>query len=109
MNQRNARQAKDNSRLRYQVVAIFALVLSLLVGGALRAAQLSTAGTINGTVVDQTGAAVPGASVTIANEDTGRATETTSNPDGSFSAVGLTVGTYDVTAEGKGFGSYKKV
>src|ERR1700745_3808226 len=60
-------------------------------------------GRIVGTVTDSSGAAVPGATVTIANEAT-RATRTmTTDQNGYFVADQLVAGTYTVTGEITGF------
>jgi len=69
-------------------------------------AQLMNTGTITGSVIDQAGANVAGADVTITNTETHNAVHTSSNSSGSFSAVGLSAGHYDVTVASKGFASY---
>jgi hypothetical protein len=71
-------------------------------------AQLSTTGTITGSVVDQSGALVPGAKVTITELATGTKTQTTSNSDGRFFQVGLQSGKYDVSISGSGFADYRE-
>jgi hypothetical protein len=60
-------------------------------------------GTIAGTVRDQTGAVVPGASVTITNQGTGVERHITSSADGSYTAPALAAGSYLVVAELTGF------
>jgi hypothetical protein len=60
-------------------------------------------GTINGTVMDASGAAVPNAGVTITNEQTGVSRPVTANEDGYFVAAELPVGSYTVAATQKGF------
>lgn len=83
------------------------ILIGLLIGSPRSSAQLVTTGTINGTVVDQSGAAVPGAHITITNVETETKTNTISNSVGSFSQVGLQPGHYDVTVAMAGFNSYK--
>ena len=63
----------------------------------------STDGRLSGVVRDASGAAVPGAAVTITNQGTNAAQTVTSGADGSFSARVLP-GTYTVTVSIKGFG-----
>lgn len=83
--------------------------LSLTIWLSIAHAQLTTTGTINGTVVDQAGSAVAGATVSVANADTGTVTQTVSNAAGSFSEVGLQPGHYDLTISSQGFSSFKEV
>jgi hypothetical protein len=88
---------------------ILSLLIWLSIASRLCHAQLTTTGTINGTVVDQAGSAVAGATVSIANAGTGTVTRTVSNSAGSFSEVGLQPGHYEVTVTSKGFSSFKEV
>lgn len=81
----------------------------LLIGSPLCQAQLTTTGTINGTVVDQSGSPVAGAKVSIANAGTASTTQAVSNSAGSFSTVGLQPGNYEVTVASPGFSSFKEV
>src|SRR5579863_2117146 len=62
-------------------------------------------GTILGSVSDSSGAAVPGASVTIKNLDTGLVRTVSTSDDGSYSAPELPIGNYSVTVEKSGFKS----
>lgn len=71
-------------------------------------AQLTTTGTINGIVVDQSGAVVPGATVVITQTETRTVTQTVSNSDGNFVQVGLNSGHYVVTVSDLGFASYRE-
>lgn len=60
-------------------------------------------GAIRGTVQDPTGAVVPGANVTLTNEDTGLVLETTSGADGAYSFTPIKIGTYTVAVTKPGF------
>jgi Carboxypeptidase regulatory-like domain/TonB-dependent Receptor Plug Domain/TonB dependent receptor len=60
-------------------------------------------GTVLGTVTDETGAAVPGATVTVRNTDTGLLRTTESQANGSYAVPELPIGTYDVTIDKTGF------
>ena len=62
-------------------------------------------GTILGSVSDSSGAAVPGAMVTIKNLDTGLTRVVTTSDDGSYAAPELPIGNYSVTVEKAGFKS----
>lgn len=61
-------------------------------------------GHIAGTVTDQSGAVVPGATVRIKNESTGLVQTVTSNGNGYYSSLPLRPGRYDVMVESAGFG-----
>jgi hypothetical protein len=65
-------------------------------------AQLDT-GTISGTLTDSSGAAVPGATITIRNVETGIARNLLTNEVGRYDAPALPVGTYEVRASLTGF------
>src|SRR5262245_40173713 len=62
-----------------------------------------TTGSITGRVVDQQGAAVPGATVTAKSSQTGFTRTETSDAEGLYRLNALPVGAYDVTAELSGF------
>ena len=61
---------------------------------------------IIGTVTDQTGAAVPGANLTLKQNETGFVYNSVSNGTGGYSFPGLNVGTYTLKATAKGFEGY---
>jgi hypothetical protein len=75
---------------------------SLLVSTPAAYAQ-TTSGDIVGTVKDPTGAAVPGAKVTVKNEATGVANATVANSAGQYRVSNLLPGTYDITSNASGF------
>src|SRR5258708_32845995 len=62
-----------------------------------------TGGTISGSVTDPSGAAVPGASVSILNRAKGESRTATSNDNGFYSVPSLTPGNYDVMVSLAGF------
>src|SRR5262245_53902047 len=78
-----------------------ALVLLLLV--APPAAAQSNKGGLNGTVFDETGAVVAGATVVITNIGTSQAQEVKTSAAGTFSAPLLDPVEYRVTADHPGF------
>ncbi len=84
----------------------FLLVFALLITSL--HAQLNTTASITGTVTDASGAVIPGAAVTAANEDTKTTFSTETNADGTFVAPSLTIGTYTVTVSKQGFQTYKE-
>jgi hypothetical protein len=78
----------------------------LLAAASILPAQVTT-GTILGYVTDPSGAAVPGAKVTIANQDTNVAAEALlTNREGNFELPSLQAGRYKVSVEANGFKSF---
>jgi hypothetical protein len=77
-------------------------LLTLLMFGIAVQAQ-STAGRILGAITDQSGAAVAGASVIVADMQRGTSRTLTTDDAGAFAALGLQPGTYKVRVEAKGF------
>jgi len=65
-------------------------------------------GTIEGIVVDQSGAAVPGAKLTSTNDATGIHFQTTTESNGLFTFPVLPVGTYTIEVEHPGFAKLTK-
>ena len=83
----------------------FMAALCVSVGIFLQAtafAQMNT-GRISGTVTDSSGAVVPGAAVSVVNQDTHLVSKATTDNSGSYLVVNLPVGAYSVTAEAQGF------
>jgi hypothetical protein len=71
------------------------------------AAQTSrVAGTVQGSVIDQTGSAVAGAAVTLRSQGTNQTRTISTNPEGSFHAGELPVGQYELRVESPGFSPY---
>src|SRR4029077_5294737 len=81
---------------------IAVLAVSLVTFLPLSFAQKTT-GDIDGTVTDQSGAVLPGCALTLTNQTTGAVRKTTSNAQGNFSFLQLTVGNYTITATKEGF------
>ncbi len=71
-------------------------------------AQLSTTATVNGTVLDASGSATPGASISARNEATQSAASAQSNSDGSYVITGLDAGAYTITISKAGFQTFKE-
>jgi outer membrane receptor protein involved in Fe transport len=83
--------------------ALLFLFLSscFLFTGTMHAQEVT--GAIVGTVVDPSGAAIPGAKIKATDVDRGTTLTTTTNDTGSFNLPRVPVGHYKVTAEFKGF------
>jgi hypothetical protein len=85
------------SRILSSIVAV------LFFSFAAHAQSQATTGLIQGTVADQNGAVIAGASVTVKNVNTGFERTVTTNSDGFFSAPLLPLGRYSVTTTAGGF------
>jgi len=85
--------------LAWLSISVLALVL-LIPGFAL--AQRFT-GELSGTVMDESGAVLPGANVTLTNEASGDQRRTVTNTDGFFAFAAVPSGTYTVGIELQGF------
>ncbi len=70
-------------------------------------AQVDT-GSIVGTVVDASGAAVPGASITVTESSTDRKRTAVSGPDGSYNISPLKIGNYSLVVSKAGFQTYEQ-
>src|SRR5436189_1210653 len=81
---------------------MISLTILLVAFAAPSFAQRITA-SIRGTVTDSTGAVVPGATVTVKNENTGFSRSTVTNGVGSYSFGELPTGAYTVEASLAGF------
>src|SRR5258708_26948048 len=69
--------------------------------------KASVTGSISGTVADPSGAAIPGAKVTLHNPDTGLRQEATTGADGSYEFLVVPVGEhYTIDVEASGFKPY---
>src|SRR5579863_9058721 len=91
------------SRPFWRSVAPFVLLASTLIFATRPAAAQQTLGSINGTIVDPSGAAVPGALITATSSAIGVTRTTTSQDTGFYQIFNLPVGTYVVKVTRDGF------
>jgi outer membrane receptor protein involved in Fe transport len=82
--------------------------LTLVMSAPALAQSQAINGTIEGTIVDDQGAVLPGVTVTITNLDTGETRSVVSNESGLFRAPLLSLGTYKVTTELQGFRTFEQ-
>ena len=93
-----------NLASRRMTVLFLAIAAALLLGGQFSPlARAQSGGSIWGAVNDSSGAAIPGATVTIKNTETGETRTLTTNETGKFEAGALPVGHYEVRAIKGGF------
>jgi hypothetical protein len=64
-------------------------------------------GVITGTVVDGTGAVIPGTTVTVINEEQGTRRSTATQEDGTYLIPNMHPGRYTIVAERQGFKRYQ--
>lgn len=78
-------------------------VLLLCALGLAMPVEAQTSGVIGGTITDEQGGVLPGATLTVRNVETGMTRTTVSEADGRYRVAALPPGRYDVTAELPGF------
>src|SRR5687767_11624747 len=83
------------------VARLLGVVILLMSGASTAGAQ--TQGAITGTVTDASGAAVPGAEVTVTNTATRGTRETTTNTEGQYTFPSLPPGNYELKVALQGF------
>lgn len=92
--------------VRRLVVGFAGLCLCMFLVARPAGAQVST-GSISGTVVDQSGAAVPGVQIIATNHANGIQAKTVSDGSGVFRLSLLPIGTYEVDFSKSGFSTLK--
>ena len=90
----------------YKFFRLFLATLLVFALSALVSAQSTTTGAIGITVTDPKGAVVPGAAVTARNVETGKEQTATTDGEGRARVTNLDPGTYTVTVNASGFGTY---
>jgi hypothetical protein len=89
-------------------IVYLALLIGTLVFLSVRVADAqATFGTITGVVTDPSGAAVPKATVTIRNQDTGFTRTVSTDSRGEYEVTHLNAGRYSVAAEAAGFRKFE--
>ena len=89
-------------KMRKIMTSVAAIVAIASLFSSLAIAQVSS-GTVVGTVLDSSGAAVPNAKVEAKNIATGVVTPTTASSQGDYRIGNLLAGTYSITASATGF------
>src|SRR6266540_1659856 len=94
-------------RLSALSIALFALALPTIFVSSLGLAQ-ETTGSIEGTVTDPSGAAVPHASVEISGSTLVRPRTATTDSSGYYNFSQLPPGSYEVNVKAPGFSGHKQ-
>src|ERR1051325_10910589 len=84
------------------ITAVLAMALILLATSSMLFAQ-SMGSALSGRVVDESGAALPGVTVTATDDATGFTRSVVTASDGTYRFPSLQVGTYTVTTDLSGF------
>jgi hypothetical protein len=84
------------------------LSTALLLAVASGAAAQEFRATVKGQVVDSSQAALPGATVTVRNQETGEVATATTNNEGNYTVPFLRPGLYTVSVEMSGFQKYNR-
>src|SRR5580704_12262173 len=84
------------------LIKIFAVILWAGFAGT-AFGQSTNSGDINGTVTDSAGAAIPGATVTVMNVETGVSKTYLTNDSGVYDTSSIVAGTYKITFAKQGF------
>ena len=95
------------SRIRISLLCVLLAALAVCLGPAALYAQSTTQGSISGSVLDSSGAAVPGAKVNIKNSATGFAVSLVADGSGFYKAPLLEPGTYTVAVNAPSFAAYR--
>jgi len=86
---------------------LIAVAFGLMLMGSSAAFAQSIFANLSGTVMDEKGAVVPGANVSVQNAGTNVVRSLLTNRDGFFAVTQLPVGTYSVSVEAKGFAKWE--
>src|ERR1700687_864620 len=95
----NTKESFGNLRAVVSLLAVLALALCT----AFTARAQNTTASVRGTVMDEQGAAVAGADVTITNADTGYSRSEKSDKDGTYVFQSLPIGRYSLHVAKQGF------
>jgi hypothetical protein len=85
-----------------KVTKVLIWLCPLLILTAVAVAR-SVRGSLSGSVLDQSGAAIPGVTISVHDPNTGVTRSTVSGAEGSYRFPELNLGSYDVTAAAPGF------
>jgi hypothetical protein len=97
---------RDHLNCRF--VAIATIVAVFVLSTSIQSVHAQVGANVSGVVADETGAALPGVTVTIVNRNTGASQTLVTSEAGHYRAVNLQPGSYEISAELSGFTAAKK-
>ena len=80
-----------------------ALIIAIVLFGLARIADAQNTATLSGSIVDASGALLPGVQITVRQRTTGFTRSTITAADGRFVVAGISAGPYELRAELSGF------
>src|SRR5689334_19624571 len=93
----------ERGTINVRSIRLFACLLGTALGLWAQAASTSQ---VSGTVQDSSGAAIPGAQVTLRQTETGQARSAVTVTDGSYLFPNLVIGPYRMEVSKEGFATY---
>ncbi len=103
LNRRSPLRAASPRVFSFRVLVSLSMLIAMIAAPLAAKSQIGGSGTIEGTVVDPTGAAIPGAKITAHNVETGAETERIANGTGFYTLAPLDVATYTLSVSANGF------
>ena len=102
-----ARRVHTMSGFKFVVNSVIAILICGLAATARGETSSQADGMVSGSIVDESAAVIPGATVNLLRQNSATQS-TTSQADGTFSFEGVTPGTYTLRAEIAGFETYQE-
>ena len=84
------------------------VLLAVLVSAAANAGAQALYGSLLGNVTDETGAALPGATVSMTQRETNLVRDVVTNETGGYNVPNLLPGTYQIDVKLPGFSTYHR-
>jgi hypothetical protein len=94
----------DRTLTRVSIIGLTVILAIVLVAPRTAAQSQATTGTIEGIVMDSTGAVLPGVAILLTNASTGFQRELVTDENGRYRGLALPLGTYVIDATLAGFG-----
>ena len=95
-------------RLPSRWLVVTLLALAVAASTAAPALAQSATASVGGLITDDTGGALPGVTITVANKGNGVTQTLVTGVDGRYKAVALQPAAYEITAELAGFGAVRR-